>query len=129
MLTERKPILPAPDDMRIIILDDDPTMAKVLAASLCSRNFTALSFTESAVALAALRPDDILITDYVLPGQDGLEIARQAYRDGWRGPLFVMSGQVDSVKAPADGPRFVSFLRKPFPVETLLQVLAPPPEP
>jgi DNA-binding response OmpR family regulator len=113
--------------MRIIILDDDPLMATVLAASLRSRNFAALSFTEASAALAALEPDDILVTDFVLPGRDGLDVARQAYREGWRGPLFVMSGRVDSVTAPAEGPRLVSFIRKPFPVETLLQVLAPPP--
>jgi CheY-like chemotaxis protein len=80
-------------------------------------------------AVEVLANDDILVTDYVMPGMNGIEVARAAYDRGWRGALFIMSGRVESLAQPSDGPRIVSFLKKPFPVETLLQVLFPPAPP
>ena len=63
-----------------------------------------------------------------MPDMTGLDVARAAYDRGWRGPLFVMSGRGEALVQPSEGPRVVSFLKKPFPVETLLQVLFPPPQ-
>ncbi len=118
--------------MRIIILDDDATTAEMLAASVRSRarNFRVIALSSPEEAAGFLTDDDILITDYVMPRMNGLQVARAAHDRGWRGPPFIMSGRVESLPQPEEGPRIVSFLKKPFPVETLLQVIFPPdPEP
>jgi CheY-like chemotaxis protein len=116
--------------MRIVILDDEPIVGQVLAAGVRSRsrNFSVIALSSPQEAIETLEGDDILVTDFFMPEMNGLEVARAAYERGWRGALFVMSGRTEALPQPSDGPRIVSFLKKPFPVETLLQVLFPPPE-
>jgi CheY-like chemotaxis protein len=116
--------------MRIVILDDEFIVAQVLAASVQSRSrgVPLLALSSPQTAIETLTGDDVLVTDFYMPEITGLDVARAAYARGWRGPLFVMSGRVESLDPPGDGPRIVSFLKKPFPVETLLQALFPQPE-
>jgi CheY-like chemotaxis protein len=116
--------------MRIVILDDEPIVAQALAASVQSRsrNCFVLALTSPQEAVELLAEDDILVTDFYMPEMSGLDVARAAYERGWRGPLFVMSGRMETLAQPSDAPRIISFLKKPFPVETLLQVLFPPPQ-
>jgi len=116
--------------MRIIILDDEPIVAQVLAAGVRSRsqNFSVIALSSPQEAVEVLAGDDILVTDFYMPEMTGLDVARAAYDRGWRGPLFLMSGRTEALMQPSEGPRIISFLKKPFPVETLLQVLLPPPE-
>jgi CheY-like chemotaxis protein len=116
--------------MRIVILDDELIVAQVLAAGVRSRsqNIPVLALCSPQEAVEVLAGDDILVTDFYMPEMSGLDVARAAYDRGWRGSLFVMSGRTEALVQPSDGPHIVSFLKKPFPVETLLQVLFPPPE-
>jgi CheY-like chemotaxis protein len=116
--------------MRIVILDDELIVAQVLASGVRSRgrNFSVLALSSAQEAIEVLTGDDILVTDFYMPEMNGLDVARAAYDRGWRGPLFVMSGRTEALEQPTEAPHIVSFLKKPFPVETLLQVLFPPPE-
>jgi CheY-like chemotaxis protein len=113
---------------RVVILDDQPGLADMLALSLRGNGYLAIGFTRPAEALAALQEADILVTDYHMPEMTGLEVARRAYAAGWRGSLFIMSGHAAAIREPMDHPLLQFLLHKPFPTSALIEAL-PHPEP
>jgi CheY-like chemotaxis protein len=114
--------------MRILILDDQPGLADLLALSLREYGYSAVGFTRSADALAALQEADVLVTDYHMPEMTGLEVARRAYAAGWRGSLLIMSGHAAAINEPIEHPLLHFLLNKPFETKALIEAL-PHPEP
>ncbi|HUB68407.1 MAG TPA: response regulator [Candidatus Methylacidiphilales bacterium] len=109
--------------MRILILDDQRGLAETLALSLRASGYPAVGFTSPAAALAALREEDILVTDYHMPEMTGLEVARRAYAQGWRGSLLLMSGHPATIGEAIEHPLLRMVLHKPFPTRTLIESL------
>ena len=64
----------------ILVVDDDPSNAGVLADILDAKGFRVHAVTSGAEALAILRdhPVNILLTDVKMPGMNGLELYRAA---------------------------------------------------
>lgn len=107
--------------MKILILDDQPGLAETLALSLRAYGHSAMGFMSPVAALAALKEGDVLVTDYHMPEMTGLEVARRAYEQGWRGPLLIMSGQ--SLKEEIIHPLLLGVLKKPFSTQELVSAL------
>ncbi len=64
---------------RIVLAEDDEGMRQFLATALARAGHDVTSFPDGRAALAALdRPFDLLIADIVMPGVDGIELARRA---------------------------------------------------
>ena len=63
---------------RIIIADDNPDTLSFMQAVLEQAGYEVQTAPEGARALAllAMRPADLLITDVFMPGQDGIETLR-----------------------------------------------------
>src|ERR1035441_9404282 len=78
--------------MRILILDDDAAMAQTLGVSLRTEGHYVLVFSSPHEALKHIHEVDVLVTNYNLPGMTGLDVAKRAHEQGWRGSLFLMSG-------------------------------------
>ncbi len=112
--------------MRIIIVDDQPGLANTFALSLRAHRHTALPFTNGAEALEAIQSDDILITDYNMPEMTGLELAEKAYQRGWRGNLFIMSGNSATFRDTLVHPLLQAILQKPLGSQELHDALFPP---
>ena len=74
---------------------------------------------------SVFQKDDVLVTDYHMPETNGLEVARRAYAQGWRGPLFLMSGHANAIKEPLEHPLLRLVLNKPFPTKTLIEAILP----
>jgi DNA-binding response OmpR family regulator len=109
--------------MRVLILDDQPGLAETLALSLRTSGYLSLGFTRPTEALLALQEDDILITDYHMPEMTGLEVARRAYAQGWRGSLLLMSGHPTAIGETIEHPLLHLILHKPFSARTLIESL------
>jgi CheY-like chemotaxis protein len=109
--------------MRILILDDDPAWLYVLALSLRSAGFTVTAFVSPHEALKNIHEADVLVTDYHMPEMTGLEVARRAYAQGWRGSLFLMSGHSCGITEQIEHPLLRSLLDKPFSVRVLVEKL------
>jgi two-component system, OmpR family, response regulator ResD len=80
-----------PDQMtRVLVVDDDPTVAEVVLAYLRREGYDAAHAADGPDALlqAAADPPDLVILDLMLPGIDGLEVCRRLRRD--RGDLPVV---------------------------------------
>ncbi|WP_042372293.1 response regulator transcription factor [Streptacidiphilus neutrinimicus] len=73
------PALPAPVPRRILVVDDDPTVAEVVSGYLQRAGYAVDRAVDGRAALeraAALHPD-LVVLDLMLPEIDGLEVCRR----------------------------------------------------
>ncbi|HEU5431771.1 MAG TPA: response regulator transcription factor [Thermomicrobiales bacterium] len=113
---------------RILVVEDEPAISGFVRRGLIFEGFAVEVIADGRQALAALRdaPPDLVILDVMLPGIDGLEIARRlraAEADAAAGatPILMLTARdtvpdrVSGLKAGAD-----DYLIKPFAFEELL---------
>ena len=64
---------------RVLVVDDEPTIADSVAARLRAEGFEVEIAADgpSAVAAASARRPDLVVLDVMLPGYDGLEVCRR----------------------------------------------------
>jgi PAS domain S-box-containing protein len=105
---------------RVLFVDDEDMVREALSAGLEEAGFDVLMASSGAVALAFLdanEPVDVLVTDYAMPGMDGLALIRQARERRPGLACLILTGYVDSVgnAATDDGlASALSVLRKPI---------------
>ncbi|MEL6248492.1 MAG: ATP-binding protein [Cyanobacteria bacterium J06627_15] len=114
---------------RLLIADDRWENRSVLAELLRPLGFELSEAEDGQAALAALRrqPFDLLITDIMMPGLNGLDLLRQLRQDETYQTLIAIISSASvtemdrhsSLAAGAD-----DFLPKPVEADTLLQMLA-----
>ena len=77
---------------RILVVDDDPALLRVLSVGLGARGHSVVTALNGADALtkAALSPLDVIVLDLNLPDMDGLEVC-QAVRAMTNVPIIVSS--------------------------------------
>lgn len=79
---------------KILIAEDEPTVQSFIARALthCGHDTTAVS--DGIAALSALREGsyDLLLTDIVMPGLDGIALALKASKDHPRMRILLMTG-------------------------------------
>jgi two-component system KDP operon response regulator KdpE len=106
---------------RVLVVDDDPALARALAINLRARRYEVETAGTGAAALAAARhAPDLVVLDLGLPDMDGVEVVRGLR--GWSTvPVIVLSARdsqaakVDALDAGAD-----DYLTKPFGMDELL---------
>jgi DNA-binding response OmpR family regulator len=74
---------PAGSRGSILVVDDEPTIAEVVARYLERAGYETRTAADgpSAVAAALGSPPDLLVLDIMLPGFDGLEVMRRVHED------------------------------------------------
>ena len=103
---------------RILVVDDDPVFAQVLAETISERGWEAHPCSETADARQRVKESSYsgLFIDLVLPGTSGVEVLRLALANYPRRPAILMSGQDANheiiLEALGMGP--VMFVRKPM---------------
>jgi len=107
---------------RILVVDDEPQMGRLLRTGLGARGYTVQLATDGQAALdkaASWRPD-LIVLDLGLPLIDGLEVCRRVR--GWsQVPIIVLSvreAEQDKVAALDLGAD--DYLTKPFGMDELL---------
>ena len=130
--------LPTGAGERVLLVEDEEGARAGLAdlLGLLRYSVTAVGSGEEAAALPADPAFDLLLTDFMLPGASGLDVAR-ALAARWPGlKVVVMSGYAaDAVARGQLASDRVRFLEKPFDMTTLARELraaltepsAPPP--
>src|SRR5215472_12548216 len=105
----------------ILVVDDDPAILEYAGGVLEECGYAVLTALNAATALVMLRSNeriDLLFTDLVMPGSDGIELARRAGEEvpGLR-ILFTTGYSAD----PTPGGR---LLKKPYRPQQLAGAIA-----
>ena len=109
---------------RILICDDDPILRETLAEQLdLYDEFAVLSvgLADEAIARVSGERIDLVVMDVRLPDLDGREALRAMRRNGFRGPVIMLTGQdseEDTVEALDAGAN--DYVTKPFKFAVLL---------
>ena len=115
---------------RIAIVEDEEDIAEVLQYNLVKEGFAVEVHTRGDTAWEALRrkPPDLVLLDLMLPGLDGLELARLLRRDAATAavPILMLTAkgeEIDRIVGLELGAD--DYISKPFsPRETLLRIKA-----
>lgn len=112
----------------IYVTDDDPGIRELVAEYLTSQGYQ-VDTAEDAVALArllAVRLPDLLVLDWMMPGEDGLSVARRLRAQPGFPPIIMLSARGEDIdriiglEVGAD-----DYLPKPFnPRELLARIRA-----
>jgi two-component system response regulator MprA len=109
--------------MRLLVVDDDPSVREALALVLDLNGFE-VSTAENgreAIRTLAMSPTDAVILDVLMPGLDGLEVCRRMRATGDRTPVLMLTARAEvgdrvaGLEAGAD-----DYLAKPFAREELI---------
>ena len=107
----------------ILIVEDDATISRFLELELQHAGFGVRRTADGADALSEIskKQPDLLILDLMLPGMDGIELAKKVRTDGRDIPILVLTARVETqdvvegFDAGAD-----DYLRKPFEIPELM---------
>ncbi|MGO8918644.1 MAG: sigma-54-dependent transcriptional regulator [Stellaceae bacterium] len=88
---------------RILILDDEPDVAKSWVKILESVGYRCLATTQAEEALRLLENEhpDLLLTDLRMPGMDGMEMLRRARQIDPQMPVVMLTGHASLESAVA----------------------------
>lgn len=100
----------------MLVVDDDPTLLEIAATYLMAAGGVVDTAADSVVALelAASRPPDLVVLDRMIPGVDGLTVARRL-RETSAVPIIMLTAlgepehRIEGLEAGAD-----DYLAKPF---------------
>jgi two-component system OmpR family response regulator len=111
--------------VRVLVAEDDLRLAALLTQSLAEAGWDVETVHDGTSAYGRALPGglpyDVLLLDWMLPGQDGVSVARRLRDVGVRTPILILTarGQVTDritgLDAGAD-----DYLAKPFDLDELL---------
>lgn len=114
---------------RVLVVDDESVIADTIAEILTMSGFPAVAAYDGngALGTALLQPPEMLITDVVLPGMNGIELATTIKRVYPDCKILLFSGQASTsdllAQAHGAGNRF-TLLNKPVAPQVLLALVA-----
>ncbi len=110
------------DSVRILVVDDEPTITEFLETGLTYEGHTVRSVADGVAALAVAREfrPDLVILDVMLPGYDGFEVLQRLHRQDDMAVLMLtardeLDDTVRGLEVGAD-----DYLVKPFKFKELL---------
>ena len=101
---------------RILLAEDDDSLRGFLARALERAGYEVRSCPDGDAAIEALDdgPYDLLLTDIVMPGVDGIEVAREAAaREPGLRIMFITGFAAVALSAGARAPAGAKVLSKP----------------
>ena len=87
----------APVCHRVLVVDDDDAFAQSIADALLDRDIEAIAVTDprKALELARRTPFAAAVVDLIMPGMDGLELARELRRENPATEVVMLTGHAD----------------------------------
>ncbi|MEP6908131.1 MAG: EAL domain-containing response regulator [Pseudoxanthomonas sp.] len=119
---------------KILVLDDEPFMLRLLAHMLAGLGFTSVTTCDSgssalAHVAAPAQPPDLILMDLNMPHMDGLQFVRKLVEHNYRGSVLLISAEDERVMQMAEKLvqahhiTLLGHLRKPASREALAEVL------
>jgi two-component system KDP operon response regulator KdpE len=110
------------DKPRILVVDDEPQLTRVLRTGLKSRGYDVRAAADGVAGLETFSDwlPDLVITDLAMPNMDGLEFCRQV-RAISQVPIIILSAKgEEKIKVEALDIGADDFVTKPFGIDELL---------
>lgn len=112
--------------LRVLVVDDDPTVRDVLEAMLSFEGCEVLTAPDGERSLQMARDSlpDVVVLDVMMPGMDGIEVCRRLKTSPESPRVVMVSGKVSledqrrGLDAGAD-----AYLTKPFSPLRLLELV------
>ena len=113
---------------RILIVDDSPTIRRVVSAILERRNYETLAARDGQEALATLawRAVDLILLDFVMPRMNGYQFCRElrANEKLKELPVILMSAKADKIRGQfVQQTGAIDAITKPFDARGLVAVV------
>ncbi len=116
------------DNLRVLVIDDNPNMLKIIETILKVGGIKKIELTKSAAeGLDRLgkRPVDVVLCDWVMEDMNGAEFARNAAAMKTGAKVVLLTGySIDVVRQRAAGAGISGYLEKPITATGLLEILA-----
>jgi CheY-like chemotaxis protein len=110
----------------ILVVDDELGSAEVLSLILEEEGYRAFCAVNGQLALAQAREvvPDLVIVDYMMPLMNGAEFSRALRTDAqFAHTKIILNSGLPEVAIRDHFDSYDAFLRKPFKVETLLELV------
>ena len=109
--------------MKVLVIEDDPTVGRFVKRGLEEQRYTVdlVADGDEGERLAASQPYDLVVLDLRLPKRSGIDVLRNLRAKGFQKPVLVLTAQdavdakVETLRAGAD-----DYVTKPFAFEELL---------
>jgi two-component system, cell cycle response regulator CpdR len=101
----------------ILLVEDDESLRKFLALALTRAGHDVIDYGDGQEAWSNLRENifDLLLTDIVMPGMDGIELAKRAAEKNAAMKIMFITGFAAVALHPAsNAPKQAKVLSKPF---------------
>lgn len=98
--------------MSILVVDDEPMMTDVIKMMLSlylDANVLTTNSPHEALEILAGHPVSLLITDYFMPGMNGLELIKTVRGRQFSMPIIVLTGYYDSPELKLGNHTFGTF--------------------
>jgi CheY-like chemotaxis protein len=118
-----EPSRPGPDEVTILVVDDEAAVRRVVTRLLERAGHTVLAAADGAEALAIAQAHagriDLLLTDVVLPGMPGRDVADQLRGQRPQTRVLYMSGYPGDEITRRGLEADATYVEKPFSADTL----------
>jgi two-component system response regulator GlrR len=110
---------------RILVVDDDPEIVRMLARSLARHGLQidATSSAEDALARAATTKYDAALVDLVMPGRDGADLAVELRKHLPGLPIGMLTGYSHSPLIPSAEKSGMAVFKKPVIIQEVVEFL------
>jgi DNA-binding response OmpR family regulator len=113
----------------VLVVDDDPVIVNLLQVNFEIEGYDVLAATggEAGLAQARMGHPDVIVLDVMMPGMDGLEVARRLRDDEETKsiPIILLSAKAQSADIQGGLEVADDYVTKPFePLELLERVKA-----
>ena len=108
---------------RILLAEDDPSMRGFLARALIKAGHVVVDVPDGEAAMTWLNKSefDLLLADIVMPGINGIDLAKQANNDAPKLKIMLITGfAAVALKARGEINANAKVLSKPFHLNTLV---------
>ena len=108
----------------ILLAEDDESLRRFLAAALVKAGHEVTDFGDGTEAYDCLRRArfDLLLTDIVMPGMDGIELAKRAAdMDAALKIMFITGFAAVALHPSSQAPKQAKVLSKPFHLREIVQ--------
>ena len=114
---------PPTPEARILVVDDEPNILELLAASLRFAGFEVQTAADGRSALEVARSfgPDLLVLDVMMPGMDGFDVLRSLRGGGSRTPVLFLTAR-DAAEDKVQGLTLGGddYVTKPFSLEEVV---------